>query len=184
MYDGGDVAFSMTRTTILGKAIVATLQKFEATANRVIKIHDAIITQNQLIACEQRSTGNVEFSRTYIDCKALEEQAWRAFNNPSSDPLSWILPFVNISIWSKEELCAFQSTDNGLLGIQEVKGSELDALLAHEISMAIKAFSSTDDVSLATSPSCRASARKALEDGKQKLIDTPSKVSYAIQQPL
>lgn len=168
VFDGGDVPFSTTRVTTLSKAIVAMLKNFEVTANRKLYIHDAVITQNQLIACAERLSGNIAFSVVPVNCKDLEKQAWNTFNDPSANPLSWIFSFINISIWSGEALCVFQQTDNELLGITTLHVLELDKVLEHEIGVALRAFSTDGDVSSALT--CSALAEKAFEDGKRRLV--------------
>lgn len=90
------------------------------------------------------------------------------FGDPTADQLSSIFAFINISLWSSEELCVFRKTDNELLGIPELQGAELEKVMDAEISHAIKVFNasgatsgSDHDVNI---------AEKAFVDGKRKLI--------------
>ena len=160
--------FSTTRVTTVGRAIVSTLKNFELTSNRTLQIHDGLVTQNQLIACVERLNGGITFSRVPLDCQNLEQQAWTMFKNPSAEPLSWIIPFINISIWSSEALCSFRHTDNQLLGIPVLRNPQLDEVLEHEIMVALKAFSTHTDVG--TAPTCDALAEKAFEDDRRRLV--------------
>lgn len=171
VYDGGDVPFSTTRVSTLAKAVVATLQKPEETKNRTLYIHDAIITQNQLIARSQTLSGEIPFTRSEVSTKALEKEAWSMYGDPTADPLSWIFSFINISIWSGEELCVFRSTDNDLLGIQEFEGPELCEVLDEEISKAMRVFAGTNtSAASGTDYIDSKTADKAFEDGKRKLV--------------
>jgi len=146
---------------------VATLEKSDDTKNRTLYIHDGIVTQNQLIA-RSETLANVVFAREEVNTKALEKEAWTAFGDPTADPLSWIFAFINISLWSGEELCTFSKTDNELLGIPELHGLKLDKVMDTEISHAIKVFATSKTTS--SNEHDIDIAEKAFEDGKRKLI--------------
>lgn len=155
----------------LSKAIVASLQHFETTANRTLYVHDAVITQNQLIDIEEKLSEGKSFHRNHVDTEALEAQAWQSFKDPASDPLTWIFPFINVSIWSKEQLCAFFRTDNELLDIPEPHGVEFQYVLAEEIFKAKQTLgTAVADAATSASSSTKEAAQKALEDGKRRLV--------------
>ncbi|KAK5135433.1 hypothetical protein LTR08_005221 [Meristemomyces frigidus] len=170
VFDGGDVPFSTTRVTTLAKALIATLRQLDATENKTLYIHDAVVTQNQLIARSEMLNGHQSFVRDSVDTKALEREAWTAFNEPTSDPLSWIFSFINISLWSGEELCTFRKTDNKLLGIAELEGAGLDEVIDAEISHAMGVFANSQ-AAFGTYVDSEMAAERAFEDGKRKLVD-------------
>lgn len=166
-FDGGDVLFSATRVSTLATALVNLLRQPEETKNRVLRIHDAITTQNQLLACAERLDSRLTFSKEAIDLQTIEAEAWAHYRNSNADPLLWVFSFINISIWSREELCAFHTNDNALLRVSELQGAELNAVLETEVAKAIAVFanpSSTDDLTDSKT------ADKAFEDGKSKLL--------------
>ena len=131
LYDGGDVPFSTTRVTTVGKAVAACLRNFEATKNRVVRVHDAVVTQNQLVALAEKEVAS-PFTITDNETKTMERKAWEMCKDSSINPTAWIIPFILVSIWG-EHGGRFKNTDNELLGIQELKGSELDRVLIEEI---------------------------------------------------
>ena len=49
-YDGGERKFSTTRLETVGKAVAGVLKNAEETKNRVVFVHEAVVTQNQLAA--------------------------------------------------------------------------------------------------------------------------------------
>lgn len=49
LYNGGDVGFSTTTLATIAKTVVAVLNNIDATKNRIIKVHEAVITQNKII---------------------------------------------------------------------------------------------------------------------------------------
>ncbi|TKA24405.1 hypothetical protein B0A50_06725 [Salinomyces thailandicus] len=153
LYDGGNVPFSTTRVSTLVAALVATLRKPHATANRTLYIHDGIITQNQLLAqatallptpttTTTTTTGDHQqhFTRTLVDTRVLEAEAWEAFHAVQADPLTWIFPFINASLWSRDQLCVFRRTDNRLLGLPELEGVELAGVVEDEVRAALRVF--------------------------------------------
>jgi hypothetical protein len=142
--DGGDVSFSVSRTSAVGDAVAAILKRLERpqdTVNRAVFVHECVTTHNKLIAHAERllfSSGTgfsrvATFSMTSIDSVSAEKTAWEAFYRPAVDALDWTLPFINFSIWSGRELYHFADTDNKLLEIQVLQGAELDALLYEEL---------------------------------------------------
>ena len=169
VFDGGDVPFSTTRVATLAKAMIATLRQLGATENKTLYIHDAVVTQNQLIARSEMLNGQQSFARDSVDTKTVEKTAWAAYNDPTADPLSWILSFINISLWSGETLCSFQKTDNKLLGITELEGAGLDKVIDAEILRAMKVFANAPAASGSGEGSENA-AEKAFEDGKRNLV--------------
>ncbi|GAB7322364.1 hypothetical protein MBLNU13_g03325t1 [Cladosporium sp. NU13] len=146
--DGGNTPFSITRTTTVGNSVAAVLTRPHETKNRALFIHEGITTQNKLIALAQKSfsfAGDLyeqapAFSITNINSVTAEQAAWKAFHYQASDPTEWALPFVNLSLWSRRELCHFAHTDNELLGIRALRGAELETLLREEIEKAANAF--------------------------------------------
>jgi hypothetical protein len=110
--DGSNVPFSVTRTSAVGDAVAAILTRPREIANRAIFIHKGVTTQNQLIAHTERllfSSGKGSspfptFSITSVDSASAEKAAWEAFHRTAADLQEWMLPFINLSIWSGREL--------------------------------------------------------------------------------
>lgn len=130
-YDGGDVPFSTTRVTTVGKAVAASLKNFDETKNRIVKVHDAVITQDQLKALAEKEVGS-PFTAKDNDAKAMEKKAWEDLKDSSVDMMAWYIPFILVSIWGNSGHY-WKNADNELLGIPELKGSELDQVLVREI---------------------------------------------------
>lgn len=127
IFDTGNVAFSTTRTTTVGKAVAATLRNPEETKNRSLYIHDAVITQNQLLARAEEKSGS-NFTVVRIDSDKLEQDAWVKSNDSSANPMEWVYSFIKLSIWGK---CAsyFRMTHNEVLGLSELDRNELNKVL-------------------------------------------------------
>lgn len=177
--DGGDVPFSVTRTSAVGDAVAAILTRPQETKNRSVFIHEGITTQNQLIAHVERmmwstdaqSNPTATFNITNINSGLAERKAWAAFHRPGANSLEWVLPFINLSIWSGDAPCRFVETDNELLGIRELEGTELDAVLCEEVERAAKVFGLVGDCSRSEVLEAEARAYQALDVGKGSLCD-------------
>lgn len=127
IFDTGNVAFSTTRLSTVGIAVAAALRSPEATKNRALYIHDAVITQNQLLARAEEKVGS-KFTVVHTDSDKLERETWAKSSDPSANHRDWVYAFVKLSIWGK---CGsyFRTTDNKILGIAELGGTELSKVL-------------------------------------------------------
>lgn len=174
VYDGGDTPFSITRSQTVAQAVVKILQKPDSTRNRILHIHETTTSQNELIKLLKTVTHRYEFAETHIDSQQYEASAWKAYQN-GGNALDWIIPFINLSIWSREALCDFKSTDNDLLGIQELHGHKRNRMLERELLTAIKAYSGkpTDPNPMSTKDekSSASLAVQAYDAGRLKLIE-------------
>lgn len=127
VFDSGNVAYSTTRLSTVGKAVSAVLRKPDETKNRRLCVHDAVITQNQLIARAEETLG-VEFAKSPVDSDELEKSAWALSKDSSVNPQQWFWSFIKLSVWGKVD-AYFRNADNALLGIPELDGRELNKVL-------------------------------------------------------
>lgn len=97
MFDSGKVPFGTTRVATVGSAVAGVLSRVRETENHMLHIHNGIITQNQMIAEAEVITGST-FSRKDGDSDQLEKRAWGQVQDRSVNPMTWIVPFVGISI--------------------------------------------------------------------------------------
>ncbi|KAK3113331.1 hypothetical protein LTR53_009484 [Teratosphaeriaceae sp. CCFEE 6253] len=171
-FDGGDVPFSTTRVATLAAALASLLARPAATRNRVLYIHDAITTQNALLAIAERLDTRLHFADASVDMRALEAEAWAHYTDPAAtDPTGWVFSFVNTSIWGREQLCCFRENDNELLGVRELRGEELEAVLREEVGKAIRVFAGFGSVGGEGVGGCGAAAEQAMEEGRGKLVE-------------
>lgn len=175
--DGGNVPFIFTRTPTVGKAVAAILKRPYETRNRAVFVHEGITTQNELIAHAQKlltfagdsSEPSPTFKITNVNSAATEIAAWRSFHRSATDLSNWAPPFINLSLWSGRELCYFHNPDNDLLGVGELRGAELDALLCEETGRAATAFGLVGRCSRAQMLDAEIRGYQALEAGKELL---------------
>lgn len=174
----------------MGDAVAAMLTRPQETKNRAVFIHEGITTQNQLIAHVERRFPSTDarpgsapaFGITNIDGAAAENSAWKAFYRTDADPLEWVLPFINLSIWSGDAPCRFVETDNELLGIRVLEGAELDAVLCEEVDRAAEAFGLVGDCSRIEALEAEGRAYQALNAGKMTLCGDYGRVHGIVEQ--
>jgi len=146
VYDGGNIPFSTTRLSTLARAITASLQHHRAaTANRVLYIHDGVVTQNLLLSFASPSS---PLPRVPVSTTTL----------PAADPLACI----NHSLFSAEELCHFRRTDNKWLGLGELRAEEWGSVVREEVMRAVERFGGR--------VKGREEAERAVEEGKRRVL--------------
>ncbi|KAK5074783.1 hypothetical protein LTS08_005648 [Lithohypha guttulata] len=82
LYDGGDVPFSTTRLSTIGKAVVGIIENQEATKNRAVFIHDAVVTQKRLIQLYESIDGK-ECETEVKSTSDIAKGAWEEFKTPT-----------------------------------------------------------------------------------------------------
>ncbi|KAK5087005.1 hypothetical protein LTR05_004176 [Lithohypha guttulata] len=82
LYDGGDVPFSTTRLSTIGKAVVGIIENQEATKNRAVFIHDAVVTQKRLIQLYESIDGK-ECETGVKSTSDIAKGAWEEFKTPT-----------------------------------------------------------------------------------------------------
>ncbi|KAK9247027.1 NmrA-like family-domain-containing protein [Lipomyces tetrasporus] len=134
LYDGGDVPFSATRLSTIGKAVVAVIENLDATRNEHVYFHDAAVTQNQLIEIAKRIDGK-EWSTNVVSTADVEKKAYEMLK--SSDPAevgNAALGFIARACWGAGYGGDFSGkTSNKLLGIPEMSSEDLEKLVSEII---------------------------------------------------
>ncbi|KAF9776508.1 hypothetical protein IL306_005291 [Fusarium sp. DS 682] len=130
LYDGGDVVYSATRLSTIGKALAAIAKNLDATKNRHIYIHDIAITQNQIIEIAKRIDGK-EWTTTVASTAEIEEKAHQALK--SSDPAEVAgsaLGFITRACWGEGYGGDFsKKSNNDILGLPGLSTEGLEELV-------------------------------------------------------
>ncbi|KAH8805138.1 hypothetical protein F5884DRAFT_441344 [Xylogone sp. PMI_703] len=130
IYDGGDLPFSTTTTATIGKAVVSIINHLEETKNRHVYIHDAVVTQNKLIAMAKKLDGK-EWNLTHITCAEAEARAYEELKKDKPDITKGLFPLLHLSVLAEGYGGDFsEHLDNELLGIKGMSDEEIEDLLA------------------------------------------------------
>jgi NAD(P)-dependent dehydrogenase (short-subunit alcohol dehydrogenase family) len=130
LYDGGDVLYSATRLSTIGRALAAIAKNLDVTKNRHIYIHDIAITQNQIIEIAKRVDGK-EWITTAASTAEIEEKSHKALK--SSDPAEVAgsaLGFIARACWGEGYGGDFsKKSNNDFLGLPGLSTEGLEELV-------------------------------------------------------
>lgn len=73
IYGSGDQLFSATTLASVGEAVVGTLNHLEQTKNRAVRIQDALVSQNKLLALAKKVDPKREWNITHVKLEDMEQ---------------------------------------------------------------------------------------------------------------
>jgi uncharacterized protein YbjT (DUF2867 family) len=129
LYDGGDRVFSTATLPTVGKAVAAVLSKPDETRNRPVYVHDTATTQRALYEYAKKARPGEEWTEEVVRVDDLLAQAWEELKKEKPDPEKFVMKFVTAAIWGEGYGAHFEETDNELLGIRELTGEEVQAVV-------------------------------------------------------
>jgi uncharacterized protein YbjT (DUF2867 family) len=136
LFDGGDRPFSVSNVASVGKAVVGTLQHFSKTANRVIYVHDLVITQNQVLAIARKLAPERMWKPVVVKTEELEAQSRENYAK-GNITLHSSLGFLIRAAFGEGYGGEFQHVDNELIGVGFQTEADLekmvDAALHHAL---------------------------------------------------
>ncbi|KAH7142943.1 hypothetical protein B0J13DRAFT_636767 [Dactylonectria estremocensis] len=136
LYDGGNNKFSTTSLATVGHTVVAVLDHFEATANRVICVQDAAISQIELLELVKEVTagdGGQEWDVLHIDTGDAETRALAALKQGALTS-EVFYGFAVRAAFAPGYGGHFAHCDNELLGIKGIGRDEIKRLIRHVFS--------------------------------------------------
>ncbi|KAL4771065.1 hypothetical protein BDW60DRAFT_191419 [Aspergillus nidulans var. acristatus] len=119
LYDGGERVYSTTTQPMIGHAVVSVLTHTEETKNRVVRIAEANVTIKQLLSQVQEVVGDKDWTVTEMDIEQEVEKAW-ALIKKGVFSFESMMPFIYRAGWGKDAGGYFETTDNILLGVDEL----------------------------------------------------------------
>ncbi|KAH0489343.1 hypothetical protein TgHK011_009776 [Trichoderma gracile] len=128
IYNGGDVPFSATNLATIGRAVVGVIEHLPETANRPVYIHDAVVTQNQLIQYAKEKDRR-EWEITHM---STEEMRFAALDQVAKGNTDWVVlqAFVFSSFLGEGYGIDFSDhLDNELLGVKGLTEGEVRKLV-------------------------------------------------------
>jgi len=127
--DGGSSTFSTTTLATIAKAVVGVLTKPEETKNRAVYIQDAAVTLKDLLRLSKQALG--EEGWTEVDGGTTEETEKSNYEKLAKGQADAgvFIGFLKSAIFREGYGGHFQKLDNELLGIEELKESDLVELI-------------------------------------------------------
>lgn len=115
--DGGDNEFSTTTLSSVGDALVGIASHPDETKNRVVYIHDLVITQNKLLeiakkVAPERPWAPIPVALDDLTAKSDQRLAQGLFD------METFAPYLFRAIFDPRSQPKFEKTDNELLGVK------------------------------------------------------------------
>ncbi|GAB7363230.1 hypothetical protein MBLNU230_g3512t1 [Neophaeotheca triangularis] len=129
-FDGGDNKFSATRLSTVGQGVVGVLKRPEETANRAVRIHDCLLTQNQLLGIAQRVVGAEGWTVDDKKTAETERQAYEMLASGKGESIGLaMMTFLMSGAFREGYGGGFEQTDNTLLGIEGMSEGDVEELV-------------------------------------------------------
>ena len=122
----------MTLLSDIAKAVLAVITNQAETANRVVYIQSALITQNQLIEIARSIDGGKAWTTSIKSTEQVLRESYRELEKGAEgDAAGAELGFSIVGCFSREYGCDFSGhLDNELLGLKGMSELELRGLVA------------------------------------------------------
>lgn len=131
LYNSGNVPFSTTNLADVATAVLGVIRYQPQTANRIVYIQSALVTQNELIQYAKDIDGKDWVTNIQDTEEIRKESLVELAKGPQGDIDAAMLGFCVCGSLTTEYGCDFSShLDNGLLGVRELNKAELRALVA------------------------------------------------------
>lgn len=128
-WDGGDVPFSTTRLSTIGKAVASVIQHLDATKNRDVYIHDTVLTRKKLVEFYKKIDGQ-EWDVEVKSTDDAVQEAYAELKKPEPNIMKAMVGFLQKAAFGRQTNPDFSSKlDNELLGLKELSEQELVDLL-------------------------------------------------------
>lgn len=122
IFDGGDVPFSGTTLSGIGRAVVGVLKHPAETQNRHVYVADAEVTQNQIL----RWSGKEDLiERVPVKTEDLELEAYEIVKQPNPDFGKFAVNLITRAIFGGKFGGRFARTDNELLGVSRLTEAQI-----------------------------------------------------------
>lgn len=130
VFDGGDVPFTATPLGFVAAGVLAVLRRPEATANRVVRLHGARMTQNKLLGLFQKHAGPEGWTVTAASTAEREGEAYAALQREPQNFAVWAVMMLQCAVWGAKFGNDFSAeNDNELLGLKELSDAEIEEIV-------------------------------------------------------
>lgn len=128
-WDDGDVPFSTTRLSTVGKAVAGVIQHLDATKNRNVYIHDTVLTRKKIVELYKGIDGQEWTTEVKSTDDALKD-AYAEMKKPEPNIGAAMVGFLQKAAFGRETKPDFSAKlDNELLGLKELSEQEVIELL-------------------------------------------------------
>lgn len=133
LFDEGDNKISSTSLPNVGKAIVGILKNFESTKNKIMRVSEVILTQNNLLKITKGLRPDIKWEISKVQTSVLlKEGLDRVSAGDFSIPV--IMKILGGTAMAGDTFgSSYDETDNELLGVRELTEEDLKKLVAGKL---------------------------------------------------
>ncbi len=124
LYDGGVHGFGVSRLSTVAKAVVASMGKAEKTKNRLVRVHDAILTQRKVYDIVRKWTPGETWTETEVDAEAAVQSALGQLAK-GFDP-ALVATLFAAAFLSGKYGSEYKEVDNDLFGLGLMSDEEVE----------------------------------------------------------
>lgn len=132
LFDNGEHSFSSTSISSIGKAVAGALRNFEATKNRLVSVHDIVLTQRRVLDLAKKYSGpDVKWNINPVNAGSQLETTLANIQTNGLDLLS-TLALLKAALLSGRFETEFKTLDNELVGLSILSDDEFEKKFATE----------------------------------------------------
>ena len=133
LYDEGDNRMSSTSLPNIGKAIAGILKNSAATKNRIVRTSEIILTQNKILKIAQALRPDIEWEISTAQTSSILKEGLDGINAGDFSTPTIMKIIVSTALAGDVYGCAYDETDNEILGIKELTDEDFKRLVAERL---------------------------------------------------
>ncbi|TVY88304.1 Isoflavone reductase-like protein, partial [Lachnellula willkommii] len=133
LYDGGDNRISSTSLPNVGKAIAGILKNSAATKNKIVRTSEIILTQNKILRIAEGLRPDITWEISTAQTSAILKEGLDGVSAGDFSVPTIMKIIVSTALAGDVYGCAYDETDNELLGIKELTEEDFKKLVAERL---------------------------------------------------
>lgn len=133
LFDEGDNRVTLTSLPTIGVAVAGILKNVEATKNKLVKVSEVIVTQNQVLRIAGKLQPDEQWETSKIASKDLLQKGLDAYNAGELTPLVVMNIVRGTGLAGEKYGGAYNENDNELLGVRELTERDLEKIVVQKL---------------------------------------------------
>lgn len=130
IFDGGDAPFTATPLSFVAEGVVGVLKRPEETADRIVRLHGASVTQNRLLEMLKRCTSAEGWEVKQSSTVEREREGYERLTQAPTEFVPWMMAFLQCAVWGSRFGNDFsRENDNALVGLEELSEEEIERIV-------------------------------------------------------
>lgn len=130
--EDGNIPFSVSSSRTVARAILGALNYFDETKNKLIRIHDGVTTQNELLNLIERISGE-KWKVEHVSTQGSRDVAMEKLQRGEVD-FEVIRSLILSTVYVKDGAATWVKPDNELIGLRTVRVEETVAKVVKVVS--------------------------------------------------